>query len=117
METLTNAFARVIEMLYFEYIFGTILIIYLLIKYVLPNHIKEGRIILFSIGVSACTAAGCYFLGEYKIVNLILSLLTLVTFYEWIVKRIFLMFGIQYQASDPELIRSKKKEENKEISQ
>jgi glucan phosphoethanolaminetransferase (alkaline phosphatase superfamily) len=110
METLIKAFDRVIEMLYFDYIFATILIIYLLIKYVLPNSIREGRMVLFSVGIALCSATAFYFLGDYKKVNLILSLLTLVTFYEWIVKRIFHALGIQYQSSDPELIKPKKED-------
>ncbi len=112
METLTRAFERVIEMLYFDYIFGTILIIWLLVKYVLPNNIKQGKLVLFSIGIASCTATAFYFLGDYKIVNLILSLLTLVAFYEWIVKRGFKALGIDYQSGDPELINSKEQPEN-----
>lgn len=64
---------------------------------------------LFSIGITICTGIGFYFLGEYKIVYLILSGLTVVTFYDWFIKRLFKVFGIEYKASDPELMKPKDK--------
>lgn len=103
-DTLFTAFSKVFDMLYFEYIFSTILLIWLLIKYVLPNHIKEWQMKVFSAGIAICMGALFYLVGDYRITYLIYSGLTLVTFYEWFAKIIFKAFGIEYKSTDPQLI-------------
>jgi hypothetical protein len=105
---LTNAINKVFDMLYFEYIFSSILLIWLLIKYVLPNDIPEWKMKVFSAGIAIAAGTLFYFIGEYKITYLVYSGLTLVTFYEWFAKFIFRAFGVEYQAGDPELIKPKK---------
>lgn len=111
MQNLITSVDKVLSMLYFDYIFATILIIWLLVKYVLPNRTKRGLVVLFSIGIAICSGAGFFFLGDYKIVNLILSGLTLVTFYEWFAKLIFKAFDMEYKSNDPELIKGKRDKE------
>ena len=114
MEDITNnlisAVAKVFDMLYLEYIFSTILLIWLLIKYVLPNGIKEWKMKVFSACIAASMGGLFYLIGDYRITYLIYSGLTLVTFYEWFAKFIFKAFGIEYKSSDPELIKGKKNE-------
>lgn len=105
METINSAIAKVFEALYLEYIFSTILLIWLLIKYFLPNNVKEWKMKVFSAVLACCTGALFYFIGDYKISYLIYSGLTLVTFYEWFAKYIFKAFGAEYKMTDPELIK------------
>lgn len=105
--SLITAITRVFDMLYLEYIFSSILVIWLLIKYVLPNNIIEWKMKLFSAGIAISMGVLYFYIGEYKITYLVYSGLTLVTFYEWFAKFIFRAFGIEYKAGDPELIKKK----------
>lgn len=107
MNILISSVEKVFDMLYLEYIFSSILLIWLLIKFVLPNNIAEWKMKVFSAGIAIAMGALFYLIGDYKITFLIYSGLTLVTFYEWFVKFFFKAFGIEYKATDPELIKPK----------
>jgi Ca2+/Na+ antiporter len=107
---LLEAFNKVFDTLYIEYIFSTILLIWMSIKYILPNDLKEWKMKIFSAILAICTGTLFYFIGDYKISYLIYSGLTLVTFYEWFAKFIFKVFGMEYKKTDPELIKPKPKD-------
>lgn len=107
MDNLINAFAKVFDNLYIEYIFSSILVIWLLIKFLLPNDLKEWKMKVISAIIAAAMGALFYFIGEYKITYLVYSGLTLVTFYEWFAKAIFKAFGMEYKPTDPELLKKK----------
>lgn len=98
---------RVFNSLDEVYIFSCVLATYLLIKFVLPNGLSEGKVKLISAIVVILMGAIFYFLESTKISVLILSGLTVVTVYEWMIKPLLKAFGIEYKAGDPELIKSK----------
>ena len=104
---LIDAFGKVFDGLYIEYIFSTILVIWLLFKFLLPNDMKEWKMKLISALIALAMGALFFFIGDYRLPYLVYSGLTLVTFYEWFAKFIFKAFGIEYKATDPELLKPK----------
>ena len=98
---------RVFNSLDVVYIFSCVFATYLLIKFVLPNKLSEGKTKLVSAIIVILMGVVFHLVEETKISVLILSGLTVVTVYEWLIKPLLKAFGIEYKASDPELLKPK----------
>ena len=111
MELFTRIYGELISILYMDYILAVILTTFLLIKYVLPNNAtdRERALINFIVGVvygGAWHLIGAKLMGmNYLFTNLLISLLTTVTIYQWFIAFLLKKLGISYKCDDPELFK------------
>lgn len=95
-EVMTGFDQLVQQHLYIDFIVINVLTVYLLLKYVLPNRSEQFRITANIVACALFTIAFAYIWG-YNIPRLLISSLSTVAFYQWIVKYLMRMFDIEYQ--------------------
>lgn len=81
--------------IYIDYIIVVVSCVFILLKYVFPNKTENFRVVT---NVIVC-AIGCFvfsFYWKYEIPRLIISSMSSVAFYQWIVKHLMNMFNVSY---------------------
>ncbi len=111
MEIFTRIYNELLTVLYMDYILAVVLTTFLLIKYVFPNDIsdKKRAKINFIVGMlygGIWHIIGAKLMGmDYLFTNLLISLLTTVTIYQWFLSFLLKKLGISYKCDDPELLK------------
>lgn len=81
--------------IYIDYIIVIVSFVFVVLKYVFPNKNENFRVIT---NIIACIV-GCFvfsYYWNYEMPRLIISSMSSVAFYQWIVKHLMNMFNVSY---------------------
>ncbi len=116
MEFFEVIYKKIFEILYADYIIAVILFTYLIIKYIFPNKATDTKRAAVNALVGIVFGAAWYYITDYSPINLMISLLTTVTIYQWFVKFLLKKLGIGYKDTDPELIKTITKTKDDDVN-